>query len=237
MIREADLASPGEFGPEKKGFSQVWGRFVPKVGKAKTPAPSTGPQDLGSEGKPPAPYAGDPPQRQELESKIIAQIVREFSSGDFFYSFDCDLTRTLQHKRRLLMARATSETALADLLPKNSFQSTFPPGDSPKSVSSPMEEDDFVEPNIQVPLWRRVDRRFFWNEALLKDFIGVGLHDFILPLGQIPVDLVVLSRRSQDRAGLRYQRGGIDDEGNVANMAETEMIVRAKASKQQTALM
>jgi len=36
------------------------------------------------------------------------------------------------------------------------------------------------------------------------------------------------SWRSRDRAGLRYQRRGIDDEGHVANMVETEMIVRAK---------
>lgn len=47
-------------------------------------------------------------------------------------------------------------------------------------------------------------------------------------LGAVPVDLVVVSRRSKDRAGLRYQRRGIDDNGHVANMVETEMIVRAK---------
>jgi hypothetical protein len=46
----------------------------------------------------------------------------------------------------------------------------------------------------------------------------------------VPVDLVVISRRSRDRAGLRFQRRGIDDEGHVANFCETEMIVRAKVS-------
>jgi len=98
-----------------------------------------------------------------------------------------------------------------------------------------------------------VDRRFFWNEWLLKDFLDLGLHGYILPimqgwvqsstftipippnpldpsisLGVVPIDLVVISRRSRERAGLRYQRRGIDDEGHVANMVETEMIVRAK---------
>ena len=112
-----------------------------------------------------------------------------------------------------------------------------------------------MEPDVRVPLWRRVDRRFFWNEWLLRDFLDLGLHAFILPvmqgwvqsstftvpippnplepsvsLGSVPVDLAVISRRSRDRAGLRYQRRGIDDQGHVANMVETEMIVRAKVN-------
>jgi hypothetical protein len=227
-------------------------------------------------------------RRRELESKIIAQIVREFSSGGFFYSYDFDLTHTLQHKRNLIVSRASSGTALANLLPREKDNGTggvFPPTPEGKfargsAPSSPREasaerlgstatatatggsatpemsrEDDFVEPDIRVPLWRRVDRRFFWNEALLKDFVDVGAHAFVLPvmqgwvqsstftipvppnplepnvsLGNVPVDLVVISRRSRDRAGLRFQRRGIDDEGHVANFCETEMIVRAKVS-------
>jgi hypothetical protein len=116
-----------------------------------------------------------------------------------------------------------------------------------------MSKDDFIEPDIHVPLWRRADHRFFWNEWLCKDFIDLGLHGYIIPvmqgwvqsasftvpippnpleptvdLGSVPVDINVISRRSRDRAGLRYQRRGIDDQGHVANFVETEMIVRAK---------
>lgn len=36
--------------------------------------------------------------------------------------------------------------------------------------------------------------------------------------------LTIISRRSIDRAGLRYTRRGIDDNGNVANFCETEQI-------------
>ena len=43
---------------------------------------------------------------------------------------------------------------------------------------------------------------------------------------EVEVDYVVISRRSRDRAGLRYQRRGIDDKGFVANFVETEAIVR-----------
>ena len=44
----------------------------------------------------------------------------------------------------------------------------------------------------------------------------------------VPVDYIVISRRSRDRAGLRYQRRGVGEEGNVANFVETESVVRVQ---------
>lgn len=43
-------------------------------------------------------------------------------------------------------------------------------------------------------------------------------------LEDIDVDYIILSRRSRQRAGLRYQRRGIDEDANVANFVETETI-------------
>jgi hypothetical protein len=42
------------------------------------------------------------------------------------------------------------------------------------------------------------------------------------------VDYVIISRRSRQRAGLRYQRRGIDEDANVANFVETETITCAQ---------
>jgi SacI homology domain len=39
-------------------------------------------------------------------------------------------------------------------------------------------------------------------------------------------EYIIMSRRSRDRAGLRYQRRGVDDEAHVANFVETETITR-----------
>ena len=185
------------------------------------------------------PFPSDAPQRRDLETKIIRQITREFGAGGFFYSHNFDLTHSLQAKRKKLAARHTSDHALAALLKNPSTSSvSLPTSDSTEGV----QQDDFIEPDIQIPLWRRADKRFFWNEYLMKDFIDAGCHAFILPvmqgwvqssqftMGGQPIDFVVISRRSRERAGLRYQRRGIDDEGHVANMVETEMIVRAKVN-------
>lgn len=43
--------------------------------------------------------------------------------------------------------------------------------------------------------------------------------------GEDVVEYTIVSRRSRDRAGLRYQRRGIDDEARVANFVETETIM------------
>ena len=42
------------------------------------------------------------------------------------------------------------------------------------------------------------------------------------------VEYIIISRRSRDRAGLRYQRRGIDDDANVANFVETETVMRVE---------
>lgn len=42
------------------------------------------------------------------------------------------------------------------------------------------------------------------------------------------VDYLIISRRSRDRAGLRYQRRGVDEEAHVANFVETETIMRVE---------
>lgn len=261
----------------RKRFSRGWGSFMSRSSK-ETPTPSPSKLEKPKHSRAPsaevidkastpepanaattsAPFASDPPQRRELETKILKQIISEFSAGTFFYSFDFDLTHSLQHKRQLISSRSATGNALANLLTDEI--STFPPSPSeqiPPTPASPtpssMTKDDFIEPDIHVPLWRRADRRFFWNEWLCKDFIDLGLHGYIIPvmqgwvqsasftvpippnpleptvdLGSVPVDINVISRRSRDRAGLRYQRRGIDDQGHVANFVETEMIVRAK---------
>lgn len=133
-----------------------------------------------------------------------------------------------------------------------------------------------AEPFPTLPLWRRVDRQYWWNEWLSKPFIDAGvrsfvtrslcspcfvnasffistqLHSYVLPIMQgyyqissfnVPrepigqevgdhavVDYVVISRRSKERAGLRYQRRGVDDDAHVANFVETETVMRVDVS-------
>ncbi|KAF9053929.1 hypothetical protein BDZ89DRAFT_1153595 [Hymenopellis radicata] len=165
-------------------------------------------------------------RHSELEEKIVRECIKEFTKGGMYFAYNFDITRSMQQKRDQI-AKAQKETALlADLnvLP-NDHQS---------------HHGNVSEPTPTLPLWRRVDRQFWWNEFLAKPFIDAGLHPYVLPIMQgycqiasfvvdgETIDYIVVSRRSRDRAGLRYQRRGVDDEAHVANFVETETVVRIK---------
>ncbi|KAF7305034.1 hypothetical protein MKEN_01218400 [Mycena kentingensis (nom. inval.)] len=178
-------------------------------------------------------------QHSELEDKIVREVIREYTKGGMYFAYTFDITRSLQHKQEQAAKSQKQQALLADL---NAL-----PEREPKSPTD-IKIDPLVEPQPTLPLWRRVDRQFWWNEWMSKPFVDAGVHAFVLPIMQgyyqiskfiIPpdpltheedavVDYVIVSRRSRDRAGLRYQRRGIDDEAHVANFVETETIMRVE---------
>jgi hypothetical protein len=270
-----DTDSESETAPEadedlprvEKGLSSNWARWnflkTPKPShndiiqslQSGTPEPTDVPPLLPPPSPSSQPAIPAEPSRPDLESKIVRQVMQEFTSGGFFYSFDHDLTHTVQQKQRLSSSRAASNAALSSLLatpakpnPPRSEIDSFLESPNIGSLSSSRHGSDITSlspSELLHPLWRRVDRRFFWNEHLMKDFIEQEFHSYILPVMQgwiqsttfdvsldngevVPVDLTVVSRRSKDRAGLRYQRRGIDGDGHVANFVETEMMIRTE---------
>ncbi|KAH0583578.1 hypothetical protein H2248_009201 [Termitomyces sp. 'cryptogamus'] len=180
-------------------------------------------------------------KHSELETKIVRECIKEFAKREMYFAYNFDITRSLQRKQDQIVKERKQKELLADLdaLPSADRES-FQPGVEGLKVNA------MSEPNPTLPLWRRVDRRFWWNEWLSKPFVDAGLHSYVLPIMQgyyqvarfvIPpdpvthdedvlVDYVIISRRSRYRAGLRYQRRGIDDDANVANFVETETIMR-----------
>ncbi|ODQ77515.1 hypothetical protein BABINDRAFT_15493 [Babjeviella inositovora NRRL Y-12698] len=78
------------------------------------------------------------------------------------------------------------------------------------------------------------DSRFFWNRHMCQD---IAFERFVTPfiygyvkfveaqIGGRRVSFGLVTRRSTMRAGTRYLRRGIDDEGNVGNFNETEQIL------------
>ncbi|KAK5113633.1 hypothetical protein LTR62_003260 [Meristemomyces frigidus] len=102
------------------------------------------------------------------------------------------------------------------------------------------------------PLWQRADDRFFWNRFLCTSLIDFregkssrrfsgsaqpSVDAYILPVmfGMMSITntsikgnamtFTLISRRSRHRAGTRYMRRGVDDQGNVGNFNETEQAV------------
>ena len=88
------------------------------------------------------------------------------------YTIVTDITRSLQQKQDQIDRAQKQHDLLLDLdaLPS-------PEGSLPVEgvKTSPMNE-----PNPTLPLWRRVDRKFWWNEWLLKPFLDAGVRNFYL---------------------------------------------------------
>ena len=120
-------------------------------------------------------------------------------------------------------------------------------------TSSLQRQSEYKELNKGLPVWRRAEDRFFYNKALLQEVIDLQdtrADNWILPLvhgfielkdcsiepallaelgedSKLPhyYKLCVISRRAHARAGTRYNRRGVDEQGKVANYVETEQIV------------
>ncbi|KIM65349.1 hypothetical protein SCLCIDRAFT_112940 [Scleroderma citrinum Foug A] len=175
----------------------------------------------------------------ELEDRVVRGCIREYTKGCMFFAYGFDITRSLQHKLEQSLKSRAQNQLLATL-----------DAVSPSIDRSESDMDSLAEPFSTLPLWKRVDRQFWWNEHLSRSFIDAGLDSYVLPVVQghfqvanfnlpansytsdddstSPVDYIIASRRSRYRAGLRYQRRGIDDEAHVANFVETETIVKIR---------
>ena len=78
-----------------------------------------------------------------------------------------DITRTLQHKHELITKAKTQNALLETLNALDDAKRLSPVSDT---------VDVLAEPSAALPLWRRVDRRFWWNEWLSKPLIDAGVH-------------------------------------------------------------
>lgn len=123
----------------------------------------------------------------ELETKIVRECVRSFSKGEMYFAYtfgafcslevplinmySSDITRSLQHKQDRLSKCRKEYTLLAEL-------DALPGSESPISPQSTQRLDRVSasgEPYPSLPLWRRVDRQFWWNEWLSKPFMDAGV--------------------------------------------------------------
>ncbi|XP_011878849.1 PREDICTED: phosphatidylinositide phosphatase SAC2 isoform X2 [Vollenhovia emeryi] len=121
-------------------------------------------------------------------------------------------------------------------------------GDITNSLQRQCVLESHGQDSREKPLWQRVDDRFFWNKHMLQDIINLNTDKancWILPIiqGYVQIEkcivevgfdeqpqqeifnLAIISRRSRFRAGTRYKRRGVDDDGKCANYVETEQLV------------
>ena len=87
-----------------------------------------------------------------------------------------DITTSLQRKNQKLTGTARSDQLLHDVADPES------PVSPPPVPSNASSVDVLDEPQPNLPLWRRVDRRFWWNEEMSSAFVEAGVILTFYPL-------------------------------------------------------
>ncbi|KAI5367807.1 Putative SAC domain, inositol phosphatase, hSac2 domain-containing protein [Septoria linicola] len=162
-----------------------------------------------------------------LTPRIIKSTRLYFSSSGFYFSYDHDLSRAL----------GTASTMSPSVPLWKRFDSLFFWN---RHLAKPII--DAGEDTLVLPLMQGfVGQRDFSiaeqsDQAMVAEAEGTELTDFAQKAAAVEAPakmdflLTLISRRSVKRAGLRYLRRGIDDQGNVGNSVETEQILSAQGS-------
>lgn len=139
----------------------------------------------------PAPVSSEE-KTSELEEKIVKECIKEFTKGGMYFAYNfgqflhilylpwkhadlsfvaTDITRSLQHKQERVATSQKQNALLADLnaLPDTPSTTSFV-GDKVSALA---------EPYPTLPLWRRVDRQFWWNEWMSKPFVDAGVSSIL----------------------------------------------------------
>ncbi|KAI0389852.1 Syja_N domain-containing protein [Xylariaceae sp. FL0594] len=175
---------------------------------------------------PPAPTAGE-----SLIPKLLRTAHIYFgTSKSFFFSYDVDLTRSTASRRATAMNRPLHEVADPTFFWNRHLLEPF----------TDLGDDSLLLPMIQGFVGQRsfvVDQDPPQIDSQLE---SMELNDMTTPPPGSPPEetpsakrrstekeylLTVVSRRSVNRAGLRYLRRGVDEDGFAANSVETEQIL------------
>ena len=159
-------------------------------------------------------------KEETKEIKQIKEGISKLLKLGFYYSFGFNLTNSLQNQSKILYSLKSKKDFI-------------------------INNNDFGNNNIELKLKKiyvTSNKKYFFNYKLYKNFINKETNEpidynFIVPIicGYVGMfyfmlngkffQFILISRRSQNFAGTRYNTRGINDEGNVANYCETEHIL------------
>ncbi|XP_059497151.1 phosphatidylinositide phosphatase SAC2-like [Stegostoma tigrinum] len=168
-----------------------------------------------------------PPKRQvtgeeKLERHLLEELVKMFTNSDsFYYSLTYDMTNSAQRHYTSLKDRASSPpwTQVDDRFFWNKYM-----------IRDLLEEKNALAKQWIIPIIQgfvQMEEMQLCMSELDEDDSSSSLSlDLELLSDPEPRFLLLLiSRRSRYRGGMRYKRRGVDSDGNVANYVETEQLI------------
>ncbi|KAK5163467.1 uncharacterized protein LTR77_010649 [Saxophila tyrrhenica] len=193
--------------------------------------PQSPPRDRSSEGndKPTEPSQGKS-TIESLTPRILRTAKMMFSTSGFYFSYDHDLSGTLTQKSTMVSGMPLWKRFdglyfwnrhLIDPFMKTNHDELVLPlmqgfvGQRAFSIAKSEDEEEHSVAGASQAPEDVVAAQETPSKTELTDE-GTQAQEFLLTL---------ISRRSVKRAGLRFMRRGVDDDGYVANTVETEQIL------------
>ncbi|KAI1278468.1 Phosphatidylinositide phosphatase SAC2 [Halotydeus destructor] len=162
----------------------------------------------------------DPKER--FERRIQEELLKMFNDTDsFYYCPDGDLTNSMQR----LYSNYDAASPIWHRLDERFFWNKHMVSDLiTLSESGHKSAGHWIMPIIQG--FVQIERSFIDASTLLTPagLAPPGDHSFSQHLSRQDFSMVIISRRSRHRAGTRYKRRGVDEEGHTANYVETEQM-------------
>ena len=163
----------------------------------------------------------------EFQIKYIKEGISKLLKLGFYYSFGLDLTNSQQNQSKIIYN-----------LMKGKYKNTKKEDD----IEIINNETISVFSSKIKNIYKTTYKKYFFNYNLYKKFINPETSEpidytFITPIicgfikmfdyeiDKKKLQFILITRRSQNYAGTRYNTRGINDDGNVANFCESEQIL------------
>lgn len=186
----------------------------------------------------------DSAARLTLDLKIMKELCAELSHGGMYYALDWDLTHRSQDQSKSTSTQDVTYTATP---------SSSTPGDLNEKITPPPTQHLYQKADHRFWWNKHLINPFI--QAGLDSLIYVIIQGYVesttiylpIPTQSLtskpfnssdlqteavdlhPIEFGLISRRSIERHGLRYQRRGVDLNGSTANFVETEFLMSSDA--------
>ena len=191
------------------------------------------------------------PKKQRINNQEISDLkdgIKKLLKLGFYYSFGVDLTSSQQYQSRIL---TDLKSGMKQIFKKDNLDSNYMNNMNQAqnfykmNIRRENTNKYGINENIEESLkqiYLTSCEKYFFNKNLYKKFLDPTSNNPIDPCFIIPIIcgyfgtfsyeidgstlyFTLISRRSQNHCGTRYNTRGINDDGHVANFCESEQIV------------
>ena len=191
------------------------------------------------------------PKKQRINNQEISDLkdgIKKLLKLGFYYSFGVDLTSSQQYQSRIL---TDLKSGMKQIFKKGGVDSNYMNNMNQAqnfykmNIRRENTNKYGINENIEESLkqiYLTSCEKYFFNKNLYKKFLDPTSNNPIDPCFIIPIIcgyfgtfsyeidgstlyFTLISRRSQNHCGTRYNTRGINDDGHVANFCESEQIV------------